>query len=495
MSAHTPSAALHTSAQVRAIDARAVRSGIDAFELMRRAAAAAFECLRRRWPEARRIGLLAGSGNNGGDAFLLGERALREGLAVEAVALAARADGDAARARAMFIAAGGRVVPADAGGALIDADVHVDGLFGTGLDRPVHGAAAALIGQLHACGRPVLALDVPSGLDADTGARLGMTVRAAATICFVAWKRGLFTNDAVDCCGALELAGLDLPHPVREGVPADAHLLDASLARLLRPRPGNANKSSFGHVLVVGGDTGMGGSVRLAGEAALRCGAGLASVATRHEHVAALNSARPELMGHGVETTTDLVALLERASVVAAGPGLGRGQWGRALLDAVLASGRPQVLDADALNLLAEAPQALPAGTVLTPHPGEAARLLGCSVADVQRDRFAAVRSIAARHAAVVVLKGAGSLVCDPRGELGVCRWGNSGMASGGMGDLLTGVIAALRAQGLDAWGAARLGVAMHARAGDLAAGTTPRGLLAGDLLAPLRLLANGFSA
>lgn len=489
------STALYTVAQVRRIDRHAIDVlGIDGFTLMQRAAEAAFALLRQRWPGARRLLLLAGSGNNGGDAFLLGQRALQEGFEVEAIALASAAEGDALRARLAFVAAGGRIVDAQAGTPLPAVDVCVDGLFGSGLSRPLDGIAAALVGRLHVAACPVLALDVPSGLDADNGSCLGPAVRAAATISFVAWKRGLFTADGADCCGALTLAGLDLPDAAGAGESADAELLDDALGRLLPPRRQNSNKGLFGHVLLIGGDSGMGGSIRLAGAAALRSGAGLVSVATRHDNVVALNAAQAELMAHGVADGAGLAPLLARASVVGIGPGLGQGAWSQALFDAVLACTQACVLDADALNLLARAPRALPPGRVLTPHPGEAARLLGCDVARIQRDRFAAARAIAARYAAVVVLKGAGSLIAAPDGRVAVCRWGNPGMASGGMGDVLTGVVAALLAQGLSSWDAACLGVAVHARAGDRAAGDAPRGLVAGDLLEPLRELVNRFA-
>lgn len=492
MSLNERSIPLYTAAQVRSIDRHAIDVlGIPGFELMQRAAAAAFASLRRHWPHARRLLLLAGSGNNGGDAFLLGALALREGFAVEAIAAAPASGDDAERARAAFVVAGGRVTAADVDAPFPEADVCVDGLFGTGLSRPVEGISAALIRRLADAARPVLALDIPSGLDANTGTRLGVAVRADVTISFVAWKRGLFTADAADLCGALELATLDLPDAAYAQTEADAELLDGSIDALLAPRRHNVNKGSFGHVLVVGGDHGMGGAVRLSGEAALRCGAGLVSIATRAEHVTALNAARPELMAHGVNGADALAALLARATVVAIGPGLGQAAWGGALFDAAVAAGRALVVDADALNRLAKTPCTLPAGSVLTPHPGEAARLLGCTVAEIQSDRFAAARELAKRHAAVVVLKGAGSLIADARGRVSVCRWGNPGMASAGLGDVLTGVVAALLAQGLDAWSAARLGVALHARAGDLAAAEGQRGLIASDLFAPLRRLVN----
>ncbi len=486
-----PVHALHTAAQVRRIDEAAIAQGLAGSELMRRAAAAAFAVVQKRWPGARRLLLLAGGGNNGGDAFLLGALALREGLAVHALALTPESRGDAAAARAAFAAAGGTIGLATPDSLLPDCDACIDGLFGNGLARPLAGTAAALVERVNASGLPVLALDLPSGLDPDSGVAAGAVVRARATVCFVAWKRGLFTADGPDCSGSRTLATLDIPAALLGAGAADAELMGSALYRALPPRQGNSHKGDFGHVLAVGGDHGMGGAVRLAGEAALRAGAGLVSLATRPAHAATASLTRPELMPHAVDDASDLAPLLERGCVVAIGPGLGRGDWGRALLDAVLAQPRALVLDADALNLLAAAPRAIPPGTILTPHPGEAARLLGSDTAAIQGDRFGAVRALARRYQAVVVLKGAGSLVAEPSGRLAVCPAGNPGMATGGMGDLLTGVIAALRAQHLGPWEAACLGVLMHAQAGDRAAGSAPRGLLASDLLPALRTLAN----
>ena len=485
-----PDMALYTAAQVRAMDAHAIATlGVPGIELMRRAASGALATLRRRWPRAQRIVVLCGPGNNGGDGFLLAALARAEGLQVEALALTAESHGDAARARRMFVEAGGRVAIADAGIALPGADVCVDGLFGTGLGRALAGTAAQWVDALNAAQVPVLALDIPSGLAADAGVRLGPTVHAAATVSFVAWKRGLFTGEAADCCGALSLDTLQLPASLYDTQAPDAELLQPSA---LPPRPRASHKGNYGHVLVVGGDLGFGGAVQMAGTAALRCGAGLVSVATRAAHVGALNTARAELMAHGVEDLESLQPLLAHADVVALGPGLGQGDWGRALWRAVLQAGTPLVLDADGLNLLATQPRRLDMPAVLTPHPGEAARLLGCDIATVQADRFAAVRTLAARHAAVVVLKGSGTVIADADGRVAVCPWGNPGMASGGMGDVLSGVIAALMGQGLAPWPAACLGVGLHARAGDRAARDGERGLLASDLFVHLRALVNG---
>lgn len=480
--------ALYTAAQARALDHDAARFGVGSYDLMQRAGWAAFAALRRRWPEAVRIGVLCGPGNNGGDGFVLARLALEAGMAVYVLAPTTPGRGDAAQARAALLEAGGRIEPWSE--ALPPADVYVDALYGIGLNRAPEGEAAALIEALNVSGVPVLALDVPSGLDADSGHAPGVAVRAEATMSFVAWKRGLFTGQAPDFCGELELATLDLPDALYAAHAPDARLLTAEA---LPPRARGGHKGDYGRVLVVGGDHGMGGAARLAGEAALRVGAGLVEIATRAEHVAPILAARPELMPRAVDGPQALAASCERADVIALGPGLGQGAWGHALwLTALLDAQRPLVLDADALNLLAREPRALRDAAVLTPHPGEAARLLGCDVAVVQRDRYAAVRTLAQRYAAVTVLKGAGTLIASPSGDVAVCRWGNPGMASGGMGDVLTGVIAGLMAQGQAPWHAACLGVALHARAGDLAAEAGERGLLASDLFAPLRALVNG---
>lgn len=478
--------ALYTTEQVRALDRAAISGGITGIELMQRAAAAAFASLRRRWPQAQSVCVLCGPGNNGGDGFLVAKLAREAGLQATVIALADASVGDAAEARARCSGAGVMIAR---GTSLPPADTYVDALFGSGLNRAPEGDAAALIHALNAQTKPVLALDVPSGLSSDTGVAFEPCVRAAATVCFVAWKRGLFTAQAFDHAGERELAALGLPASLYAQHAADARLLRA---QGLPKRPRDSHKGMYGHVLAIGGDHGAGGSIRLTAEAALRVGAGLVSVATREAHVVALLSACPELMPQGVHVPRNLGPLLERATVLALGPGLGREEWGRGLWQAALDANKPIVLDADGLNLLAEHPRALPERIVLTPHPGEAARLLQCTTAQVQADRFAAARTLADTHRAVVVLKGAGSVIASPEGEVAICPWGNPGMASGGMGDAQTGVIAGLLAQGLSPWEAACVGTGVHARAGNLAARAGERGLLASDLFPYLRALVNG---
>ena len=481
---------LYTVEQVRAFDRRAIDDlGITGFELMSRAATAAFGNLCRHWPEARRIVVFCGPGNNGGDGYLLAALAYASGMAVEVIELSDAPRGDAAGARDTWLRSGGLTHRWQQDASVPLADVYVDALYGTGLNRPPEPLAAGLIARINAAAAPVLALDVPSGLNADTGDCPGAAIRAELTVSFIAAKRGLYTGHAATKVGSLQIDPLGLPDILWQGMPADAALL---APMHLPPRARDAHKGDCGHVLGIGGEHGTAGAIRLCGEAALRSGAGLVSLATRSENIVALNSARPELMAHGVHGPQELQPLLDRADVLAVGPGLGQGAWGHALWLTALDSGKPMVLDADGLNLLAREPHRFDVPVVITPHPGEAARLLGTTTAELQRDRFASARALAQRYGAVVVLKGSGSLIANPDGRVEICVWGNPGMASGGMGDLLTGVIAALLGQGCSAWDAARIGVGLHARAGDLAACQGERGLLASDLLQPLRTLSNG---
>jgi hydroxyethylthiazole kinase-like uncharacterized protein yjeF len=486
---------LYTVAQVRRIDQQVIaQQFVAGYTLMQRAAVAAFTLLQKRWPAVRSIVVLCGSGNNGGDGYLLALLAHQAGLHVDVLALGtAKIASDAARAHSTFHVGGGTIISSRENTLLPPADMYVDALFGTGLTRPPSGIAAALITQLNASDSPVLSLDIPSGVNGDTGCAQGVAVQADVTLSFVAHKRGLFTADALDYRGELLLDTLAACAPAYANETADACLLDMhTLDVWLAPRKKNVHKGLFGHVLAIGGDHGMAGAIRLAAEAALRCGAGLVSVATRGGHVPALNAARSELMAQGVEDAQALEHLLPRISTLALGPGLGQRAWGHALWHTALDSGKSQVVDADALNMLALQPRLFSTPTVLTPHPSEAARLLECSTAEIQSDRFSAARKLAKKFNAVVVLKGAGSLICAPEGQIRICPFGNPGMAVAGMGDVLTGVIAALLAQHIPAWPAAQLGVALHALAGDAAAKQGQRGLLASDLFPHLRLLANG---
>ena len=491
---HKPPTPLYRAEQVRAMDRFAIGElGIPGIELMRRAGSAPFHALSEHWPAARTLSVVCGSGNNGGDGYVLARLAVEAGWDVRVYPLAppATLQGDALTACREYQAADGPLldfVPADFEGA----QVLVDGLLGTGLDREVTGLYAEVIRGMNRFDGGILALDIPSGLHADTGRTLGEAVKADLTVTFIGLKQGLFTGYGPEHCGELVFADLDAPPSVRASQPPSAWLLPLWQTGLPR-RARGAHKGNFGHVLVVGGAPGFCGAARMAAESAARIGSGLVSLATHPDHAALMNIGRPELMCHGVSTAVELRPLLARASVVAVGPGLGLGQagWGRVLFEAVLDSGLPLVVDADALNLLAIAPLKRD-DWVLTPHPGEAARLLKTTSAAIQADRFAAISALREKYGGTVVLKGAGTLIMGgATPEPFVCTQGNPGMASGGMGDVLTGVITGLLAQGLDFAEAASAGVRLHGAAGDKAAEDGERGLLAGDLMPWLRKLIN----
>jgi ADP-dependent NAD(P)H-hydrate dehydratase / NAD(P)H-hydrate epimerase len=485
---------LYGSAAARQLDARATMLlGGDGYLLMQRAGQAAWQHLLQQWPQAHRIVVVCGPGNNGGDGYVLARLARRSGRDVQLVHLRDHVPASelAQRACTDYLAAGGTVELFDE--RLPAADVVVDALFGIGLARAPDEACARLIAAINAQAVPVLALDVPSGVDAELGSVPGAAVLATRTLQFIAAHAGLYTGDALEYTGALALDDLDVPAAAFDDIPAVATLLQRdALARWLLPRRRNSHKGESGRVLCIGGDHGSGGAIALCAEAALRCGAGLLSVATREPHVSALLARRPEAMVRAIESGEALQALLAPADVVAIGPGLGQGDWAQGLFALALSAGKPLVLDADALNLLAAQPCDLH-DAILTPHPGEAARLLDGhgTAADVQRKRFAAASRLSERYRSVVVLKGAGTVIAAPGEIPRVVDAGNPGMAVGGMGDVLTGVIAALRAQGLPAFDAASAGALLHSLAGDEAASEGERGLLPSDLMPYLRRLAN----
>lgn len=487
---------LYTARQSRDLDSLAARSGIGGYALMCRAGQAAFDRLRQVWPHPGHLHIVCGGGNNGGDGLVVARLALAQNLPVTVYLLAEpdKLQGEARQAYTDAVAAGVLIRPA-LPAPLIESGIIVDALLGTGLQQPVRDDCAEVISWINGSPCPVFALDLPSGLCSDTGTILGCAVRADQTITFIAAKRGLFTASGVDLCGTVMLADLAIPTALYAQVgPAIRHPELHELLAGLPPRPRNAHKGLFGHVLVIGGNYGMAGAALLAAAAAARVGAGLVSVATRPEHVAALVARHPEIMAHGVQSGYELDPLLQRATVLVIGPGMGQEPWSEQLLQKALHSGLPVIADADALNILASgrlAKAPAHADWVLTPHPGEAARLLGSTVAQVGADRFRSAQDLQQRYGGTVVLKGAGSLICSAD-EMALCSYGNPGMACGGMGDVLTGIIGGLVAQGMQPGAAALLGVSLHARAGDLAAEVSgERGLQATDLLPYVRELLN----
>lgn len=465
---HPP--ALYRAAQVRELDRWTMEQlDIDGYALMRRAGKAAFDLIRERWPQARSLSIYCGGGNNGGDGYVVAALARRAGLGVQLVALkpVKELTGSAARAANDWLAVGGAV---EKPGSAPKGDAVVDALLGTGLDGPVREDYAHSIQRINQSRRPVMAMDVPSGLNSDTGMAAGECVHAHATISFIGRKRGLYTGQAGRFCGQLHFDDLGAPAAVYKKSKIEAVLLEAGLlAHCLSTRHADTHKGDLGRVLVAGGNMGMAGAPVLAGQAALHGGSGLVTIATRSQHLVLAPTVQPELMTTDADRPERLEQGIRSADIIAVGPGLGQDEWSHMLLRSCLDSCAPLVVDADALNLLAQQPQRRD-NWVLTPHPGEAARLLGTDTETIMTDRFAAVQNLAEKYRAVVVLKGHGTLIAAPGQPVAVCPYGNPAMATAGMGDALTGLIASFAGQGLALPEAARCGVLAHALAGDLAA-------------------------
>lgn len=485
--------ALYTASQVREFDRIAIEEfGIPGAQLMERAGGRAYHWMRARWPGLQEILVVCGIGNNGGDGFVLARLARSAGLQVRVLQLGdpQRMQGDALAMANAWRQAGGVIEPyQDLSGR---PELIVDAILGTGLERAVDGPWANAIEAINRHPAQVFSLDIPSGLHADSGRVMGGAIEATATMSFIALKQGMFTGQGPDCCGEIVFDPLDVPAKIYARQLLTTRRMDwVKVSRQLSPRRRTAHKGEFGHLLVIGGGPGYPGAARLAAEAAARSGAGLVTVATHRDHAGTLNLGRPELMCRGVEGLEVLVPLIQQATAIALGPGLGRSEWGERIYLSAVGSGLPMVLDADGLYWLARHPMHRE-NRILTPHPGEAARLLGCTNREVQADRFAAVRQLQARFGGVVVLKGAGTLVADASSHPpGLCSDGNPGLATGGSGDILTGIMAALLAQNHDLRDAAELAVCLHAAAGDRAARGGEIGMLAGDLLPELRALLN----
>ena len=486
--------ALYSTAQVRALDAHAIKElGIPGYVLMKRAGEAALRYLRTRWPMAHRIVIVCGKGNNAGDGYVLGRFAHAAGLTVTLLSAvdAEQLGGDARLAYEDFKSSGGQVHDF-APELLGQGDVIVDALLGTGLKGGVREDLGRVIERINLSGRPVFAIDVPSGLDSDTGIPLGHTVRADCTITFVGLKTGLFIGDGPEYTGTVYFDDLEIAAPpASEFKPGLERIVDSEIQRALPRRARAAHKGNFGRVLIIGSGSGMPGATRLSGEACLRVGAGLVTVAVAPENVAAISAGRPELICLALTGTSVLAEAIEKAEVIAIGPGLGRTPWANEALEAVLATDKPLVVDADALNLIAEKGVPSRDNWILTPHPGEAGRLLDMDTEQIQADRLAALDRLVSRYGGTVVLKGAGTIV-GARGHIpGLCERGNPGMASAGTGDVLTGAVAGILAQCRDSWLAARVGVLVHAMAGDAAARTGERGLIASDIARELHNCVN----
>ncbi|MFC3122312.1 NAD(P)H-hydrate dehydratase [Agaribacter flavus] len=485
---------LYRAEQVRLHEqAAAADHAIDMYLLMRKAGETVFEQCLAYFPNVDNYLVLVGIGNNAGDAYIAALQAKLAGKNVVLCAVEPDRDvhGEAALAKTAWLDSGGVVSQFDAA-ILPKADVIIDGLLGTGINGTLRKEFADIIDAVNLANTPVISIDVPSGLDADTGESLGRCIQADVTVTFVGIKMGLSTGAGKQSCGELVFKDLGIAKAFNERARSDAKVLDIAHFKGLSPRPINSHKGSYGRLLCIGGNIGMSGAIRLSAEAALRMGTGLVKVFAHSDSKVQICSGRPELM----VISDDLEAALEWATCIVVGPGLGQNEWSKSVFECVMnfvqCSPKPIVIDADALNLKAVNTSfvALP-DCVMTPHAGEAARLLNVTVDEVESNRFNYARQCAQRYDAVCVLKGAGSIV-DNQKHAWVCRHGNPGMATAGMGDVLTGILGALMAQGLDSHLACQYGVSLHAKAGDMIADKYgQRGLLASDLFETIRVLVN----
>jgi len=508
---HLPKS-LYRAEQVKELDRIAIEeSGIPGFSLMTKAAEATFEAMRKCWPQHTRVTVFCGVGNNGGDGYVIARLAQQAGFKVVVIQVGetAKLSGDALTAYQQAMEAGVKVcafadlLVNESNSIIISEGMVVDALLGTGLKGEVRGeckGAIELINQLSKNSDVnVCAVDSPSGLCADTGAILGSAVNADVTVTYIGLKQGLLTASGPQQCGELFFSGLDIPASVLEKVGPSATRIDRPyVAKALGKRDRGAHKGNYGHVVVIGGDHGMGGAVMMASEAAHYVGAGVVTVLTRGEHIAPLLSRHPECMALDADTHSSTIdEIIAKATVIVAGPGIGKGAWAVSLLQKALTTDIPLVLDADGLNfLISDAGAAFRqrGNWVLTPHPGEAARLLQCNTRDIALNRFHCVKQLSDRYDAVVALKGAGTLVSTASGGAAhLANVGNPGMATAGMGDVLSGVIGGLLAQQLSPLDAANVGVWLHGKAADCAVKESgERGLQATDLFPYIRRLVNG---
>ena len=501
---------VYLAEDVRELDRYAIEEcGIDGFELMDKAARFAFHTLLRKWPECDSLIVLCGSGNNAGDGYLMAAMAHKRGIK-STVLFASSPDRLKGDARQAYLSCQQLSVRC------IDFDHHtfhqltenrrsvvVDALLGTGLNATVTGRYAEIIKTANKQTQDILAVDIPSGLCCNTGQVLGIAIKAKVTATFIGLKLGLFTGHGREYAGNIYYSKLDLDDNILHHREAVACRLDHHLLlNQVKPRARSSHKGECGHVMVIGGDSGFGGAVMLASKAALRLGAGLCSIITRNIHRSAILAQIPEAMVHCPENLEELAKLLEKADVVVIGPGLGQSAWSEKMLLSALVSGKPMVIDADALNLVAlhsHFQEKLSAMTptqfskcVMTPHPGEAARLLNCSSSSIQQDRLSSLKRLHEQLPCNILLKGSGSLMISENQHISLCPYGNPGMASGGMGDVLSGFIGGLLAQGYTADFALQLAVTLHACAADIAADACgERGLLASDLIPLARHLLN----
>ncbi|MEY4768128.1 MAG: hypothetical protein RL637_767 [Pseudomonadota bacterium] len=471
---------------IRAIERIAIEDyHIDSFQLMQTAAEVVFKQLTLHYPQTRSITVICGAGNNAGDGYCVAKLALLSGYQVIVYALTTQLTGDALLAYQHYQQLGGKILSFNSE-MNFTTDIIIDAIFGSGLNRPIHENIALVIDKVNRSSIPVIAIDIASGLAANTGQIYQHAIKADLTITFIGLKLGLFTNDGQEYSGQIIYHDLNIPAAIfNQFTPIAEKLLPIQFAKRHR----NSHKGIYGHLGIIGGDIGYAGAVRLAAESGLRCGAGLVSIATRQIHVLTIIQGCFELMAHGIETSNELLRFLAKLDVIVLGPGLAQQTWGKMIFDGVIQAELPMVIDADGLNHLAQFPKFY-SNWILTPHVGEAARLLNCNTQTIRENRLVAIQKIQQKYGGVCVLKGCGSLIYDGKNAY-IATEGNSGMSTAGMGDVLAGMIGSFIAQGYSLIEATKAGVYFHNAAADLAAQNGERGIIASDLFSYFKQLIN----
>ena len=497
---------LYTSRQTKNLDRLAIKEQrLSAFSLMQEAANFSFNALLSYWPDTKQVFTFCGKGNNAGDGYLVASLANEIGLESFVIQISKQGNLSRPSSKALKISrsSGVKFITLKSFTKMsLNKAVLVDALLGTGIKGNVRKNISDVIKVINqkSTRHPVLSMDIPSGICADTGEELGTAIKANLTTTFIGRKRGCYTSSGRSNSGTIEFSDLGIKKTKTNKVISNCYILDMekSLAKILN-RPKDSHKGDFGHTLIIGGDSGYGGAAILASKAAIMSGSGLVSLATKKDHVSAALSSCPELMVNEVNSGQDLEELLEKPDTIVIGPGLGQSAWSEQMLQKTFIEAKkrnlPVVMDADALNLLSKLKLAsgTPKKLVITPHPGEAAKLLKRPVETIQRDRFKSVMDLEKKLSAVSVLKGSGSLVCSRANgtqKIGVCNAGNPGMAKGGMGDILSGVIGSFISQGLSLAAATEAGVDIHSKAADLTELEMGElGLLPSDVINNIRYL------
>lgn len=484
---------IYSNEDARKIDLAAIKKeGVNSYLLMHKAAEAALEYTIKQFSCTKNWKVICGGGNNAGDGFVFARLAAEKGLdvSVSALVLPENLKNDALQAYEDFIADNGKF-GLWSGSIDPDVDLIIDAILGSGLSRKIKGSFSEAIDKINKHDAKVVSLDIPTGINSDTGAIIGNAIRADMTIIFVALTGSCYMGRGQNYYGEKKFDDLDIPRDCYNEVkPQIECISNEVITNALPIRQRDAHKGDFGHLLIVGGSPGMLGAVLLAGEAALRCGAGRVTIATHPSHCDSIPLTRPELMSCPIRTANDIDEILSDITTIVIGPGLGKSDWANEIFSKVITSSQPIVVDADGLNILAKKPNQRD-DWILTPHPGEAARLLEDSTTNVQLDRLSSLKRLQKMYKGNIVLKGMGTLIASRDSIPLICTEGNPGMASPGMGDILAGIIGGLLAQGLSSSESAAIGVAIHAKSGDVAALIGERGTIATDLMDQIKFWAN----